>query len=105
MFKMFNNNPSYRDKALQKVVSIWIDRLKKDQRLQINIRNEINGISPADIENALDKEGWKRYKIDNNGWQNDCWLYYDNEEFEFDVIVYYCGFYGDLEIHRTDIDD
>ena len=97
----------FNTKLIVEKVQSWIERLEEDQRLKINIREEFPVlISPSDLDNALEYElGWEEIDKECNGWQCDCWFTYHHPEYGFDVYMYFSGFYGDLELYRTDIDD
>lgn len=83
-----------------------ISTLKFNQRFRINLREFFPTFSPADIHHLLvDEFGWNKDHMEDNGWQHDAWYYYSNKNYDFGLVMYYCGFYGDLELFRSDIDD
>ena len=62
-------------------------------------------ICPANIETALEALGWEHDEQDENGWQNDCWIYMSNPDYDFRIIIYYCGYTFELKVYRSDWED
>ncbi len=62
-------------------------------------------ICPANIEKTLEEMGWESDEQDENGWQNDCWIYFSNEDYDFVLVLYYCGYTFELKLYRADSDD
>lgn len=89
-----------------RLVLIAIDCMKDNQTLKVNIREEICSIkSPSELDDILEAHGWIREDFDDNGWSQDTWYWYSHPDYPFGLTMYYSGFYGDLELYRSDIDD
>ena len=80
-----------------------ITRLSHDKHYQENFT--YLDICPANIESALEEMGWESDEQENNGWQNDCWIYFAHEDYDFGLVLYYCGYTFELKLYRSDIDD
>ena len=103
---MDNFYQNIKHKTNKYLLANLISTLKFNQRFRINLRELFPTFSPADIHHLLvDEFGWNKDNMEDNGWQHDAWYYYSNKNYDFGLIVYYCGFYGDLELFRSDIDD
>ena len=84
-----------------------IERLAKNKEERIDLRNWLQGsyISPAKVVDYLKEMHWKQIDSDKNGWQQDTWIQFENPVCCFDITLFYSGYYGDLELYRSDIDD
>lgn len=87
------------------IVKSAIDYLFTDQRFQYNLRKNLPAISPSGVDDILEDLGWERDDFDDNGWQQDTWYYYSHTDYPFRLVMAYGGFYGDMQLYRSDIDD
>lgn len=62
-------------------------------------------IAPCHVDDILKNLGWIRNDFESNGWENDTWYYYINTDYNFGLIMFYCGYTFKLVLYRTDIDD
>ena len=62
-------------------------------------------VCPANLEQALEEMGWEADEQDENGWENDCWIYFTNPDYNFDLVMYYQGYTFELKLYRRDIDN
>lgn len=89
------------------ILNYAIDRLAQNKEEKINLRDWLHGsyISPAKVVDYLEEMHWERYDMDENGWQQDTWMKFENPICPFEITLFYSGYYGDLELYRSDIDD
>lgn len=57
-------------------------------------------VCPANLIDALRDMGWE-----DDGWQNDCWTYFSHYDYDFVLVLYYCGHTFELKLYRADNDD
>ena len=62
-------------------------------------------VCPANLIDALRDIGWEDDELENNGWQNDCWTYFSHDDYDFVLVLYYCGHTFELKLYRADSDD
>lgn len=55
-------------------------------------------VCPANIEKALEDMGWECDEQDENGWQSDCWLYFSHYDYDFVLVLYYCGYTFEMKL-------
>lgn len=53
---------------------------------------------------ALRDIGWDDDEPEDNGCQNDCWIYFSHHDYDFILVLYYCGHTFELKLYREDID-
>jgi len=51
------------------------------------------------------QNGWCDDDFETNGWEDDTWYYFSHEDYEYQVVIYYCGYTFSIEMYRSDIDD
>lgn len=79
--------------------------LSKNKTLIYDLRKSFPTASPSEINDLLEKMGWSKIDSESNGWQQDTWYRYTHEGYPVGLTMAYGGFYGDLELYRSDIDD
>lgn len=79
--------------------------LEKSRHFIYDLRKNFPTASPSVIDIMLNELGWSNISSDSNGWEQDTWYRYTHEGYPCDLIMGYGGFYGDLELYRSDIDD
>ena len=79
--------------------------LSKNKTLIYDLRKSFPTASPSEINDLLEKMGWSKVDSESNGWQQDTWYRYTHEGYPVGLTMAYGGFYGDLELYRSDIDD
>jgi hypothetical protein len=84
-------------------LSVVIARLTWDKQHKENFTHL--DICPANIEKSLEEMGWETEEQEENGWENDCWIYFTNEDYDFGLTLYYQGYTFELKLYRSDIDD
>lgn len=62
-------------------------------------------VCPANIADVLRKMGWDWEEQEDNGWEHDTWIYFSNEDYDFVLVLYYCGYTFELKLYRADSDD
>ena len=89
------------------ILNYAIDRLAQNKEEKINLRDWLHGnyISPSKVVDYLEEMHWERYDMDENGWQQDTWMKFESPICPFEITLFYSGYYGDLELYRSDIDD
>lgn len=89
------------------ILNYAIERLSNNKEERIDLHEWLHGkfISPAKVNDLLAEMYWKRININRNGWQQDTWIQYQSHIHPFDITLFYSGYYGDLELYRSDIDD
>ena len=89
------------------ILNYAIEQLANNKEEKIDLREWLHGkfISPAKVDELLAEMHWERVDTDENGWQQDTWIQYESRIHPFDVTLFYSGYYGDLELYRSDIDD
>ena len=88
-------------------LALYIEDLKNDQYKHFDIRDiHPEVFAPATLVNLLKRLGWEKCgSIKPNGWEGTTEITLSNENYGFDLIVYYSGYYGELCLYRDDIDD
>ena len=59
---------------------------------------EMKEIEEANLKLGEDDE------LEDNGWQNDCWTYFSHYDYDFVLVLYYCGHTFELKLYRADSD-
>lgn len=62
-------------------------------------------IAPCHIREAMRELGWCDDDFETNGWEGDTWYYFSHKDYEYQVVIYYCGYTFSIEMRRSDIDD
>ena len=62
-------------------------------------------IAPCHIREAMRELGWHDDDFETNGWEGDTWYYFSHEDYEYQAVMYYCGYTFSVEMYRIDIDD
>ena len=80
--------------------------LSLNQRLKFNLRKSpLHKKSPSDISDLLEELGWESDEYDSNGWEQDTWIPFSHETYNFCLVLAYSGYYWTMELYRSDIDD
>ena len=77
----------------------------KKEDFILDIRKSTTIYAPSELDEILREEGWERLDFETNGWQQDTWYHYSHSDYDFQLTMEYSGFYGDLKLYRSDIDD
>ena len=85
------------------IVQNTLDALANDQRAIVDLTS--HDIAPCHIREALRFLGWEDDDYDRNGWEGDTWYYFDKEDSDYRIIMFYCGYTFSIEMYRSDIDD
>lgn len=92
--------------AIHFIINCYLKNVfPKQKDFILDIRKLTEIYAPAKLDKILKEEGWKRLDFETNGWQQDTWYYYAHPDYDFQLIMEYSGFYGDLKLYREDIDD
>lgn len=67
-----------------------IESFKEDRTLEYDFSRE--DLSPSNIKDILDKLGWNHVDFDINGWEADSWWYFEYKDYDFQIVMFYCGF-------------
>ena len=62
-------------------------------------------VCPSNLIDALREMGWEDDEQEANGWQHDTWIYLSHPDYNFCLVLYYCGYTFEIKIYRSDIDD
>lgn len=84
-------------------LSAAITRLSQDKLYEEDFTNI--DVCPANLIYALRDMGWNDDESEDNGYQNDYWIYFTNCDYDFVLVLYYCGHTFELKLYRADIDD
>lgn len=84
-------------------LTVAIAELTRDKSKAIDFTND--DVCPANIVSTLEKMGWEWDEQDDNGWQNDCWIYFSHYDYDFVLILHYCGYTFEMQLYRSDCDD
>lgn len=79
-----------------------IAKMIDDIDFELNIRELFPELSPSNVEEILGELGWQHEMLDSNGWEQDTWYSFYNENYPFSLIMYYSGFYWNLTLSRGD---
>lgn len=95
------------EESTNQVLINWaLGKIAQNKEEKVDIRQLLHGnISPAKLVKLLESMGWTEADTESNGWQQDTWIIMTNHIYSFDLTIFYSGYYGDLELYRTDIDD
>lgn len=93
----------WEEKKWMQRLTVAIAELVQDKSKQIDFTND--DVCPANIVNILRKMGWEDDVQSENGWENDTWIPLAHEDYNFSLILYYCGYTFELKLYRSDIDD
>lgn len=58
-------------------------------------------VTPAMVDKALRKMGYRFEDQKVNGWENDCWIKYDDHDILPPVTLFYSGFNFKIELYLT----
>lgn len=94
------NVEEFYHKTILKVAQDFIEILKVDEYADINIRQYFVSSSPADLEEILEKIGWERGIYEENSL--DTWITMIHKDYNFDIIIFFNGYYGDLRLSRRE---
>lgn len=86
-------------------IEIMIKQLEKDQRLEINVRSILSDATPAEVSDMLEELGWKSDDHATNGWEQDTWIPFSHEAYDFGLVLAYSGYYWTMTLYRSYIDD
>lgn len=62
-------------------------------------------IAPCHIREAMRELGWSDDDFETNGWEGDTWYYFSHDDYEYQMVMFYCGYTFSVEMYRSDIDD
>ena len=80
--------------------------LSLNQRLKFNLRKSpLYKKAPSDISDMLEELGWESKPYNSNGWEQDTWIHFTHEAYNFCLTLEYSGYYWTMELYRSDIDD
>ena len=72
------------------------------------INDEVNlswcDIAPCHICDAMKTLGWEQDESDSNGWENDTWYYFSHPNYNYVLVMFYCGYTFELKMYRGDRD-
>lgn len=85
--------------ALQQIIV----QLVQNKQHQEDLTNY--DVCPANIVSVLEMMGWESDEQEENGWQNDTWIALAHPDYNFCLILYYCGYTFEMKLYRSDIDD
>ncbi|MBQ8243177.1 MAG: hypothetical protein IJZ40_06880 [Bacteroidaceae bacterium] len=80
-----------------------IVQLSQDKSHQEDLTNY--DVCPSNIVDVLRKMGWEDDEQEENGWQQDTWIYFSHPDYEFGLTLYYEGYTFEMKIFRSDIDN
>lgn len=81
-------------KSMLKAIKNFVEILKVDKNAIIDIHQYFSTLSPAELEDLLEENGWERILFD------DLQIVMTNNNYDFNVVIYYSGYYGDLRLGR-----
>ena len=55
-------------------------------------------LNPENVKDLLEFLGWTYDDFETNGWEQDCWMYFYNENYNTKLTVNSCGMTFDLSI-------
>lgn len=84
-------------------LTVAIAELTRNKSKTIDFTND--DVCPANIVSTLEKMGWEWDEQDDNGWQNDCWLYFSHHDYDFVLTLHYCGYTFEINLYRSDCND
>lgn len=67
-----------------------IESFKEDKSLEYNFDRE--DLSPSNIKHILNELGWSKIDFEMNGWEADSWWYFEHKDYDFQIVMFYCGF-------------
>ena len=83
-----------------------LKELSANQRLKFNLRKSpLYNKSPAEISDLLEELGWESDESSSNGWEQDTWIPFAHEAYDFVLTLAYSGYYWTMALYRSDIDD
>ena len=83
-------------------LSMAITRLTLDKSREEDFTNF--DVCPANLIDALRDMGWNDDEFEDNVLQNDHWIYFSHHDYDFVLVLYYCGHTFELKLYRADID-
>lgn len=95
-------SPTEKEEA-EKIVRAALSALAKDQRKRVSL-TEFD-IAPCHVRDAMRKFNWEQDDFETNGWEGDTWYYFSHEDYEYQAVMFYCGYTFSIEMYRSDIDD
>ena len=92
-----------RDWEIAKYKSIIFREIERIKVLPSYRRSFVEeNVCPANIIQTLEALGWERVDFDSNGWEQDTWYCFSHPDYDFQLILFYCGYTYDIELYRTE---
>ena len=83
-----------------------LKELSANRTLKFDLRKSpLSDKSPSDISDMLETLGWESDEYSSNGWEQDTWIPFAHEAYNFCLMLAYSGYYWTMELYRSDIDD
>ena len=80
-----------------------LDALSLDQRHTASLTEY--DIAPCHVRETMRMFGWSDDDFETNGWEGDTWYYFSHDDYEYQMVMFYCGYTFSVEMYRSDIDD
>lgn len=83
-----------------------IKDLSDNRTIKFNLRESpLSNKSPSDISDMLKELGWEPDEYSSNGWEQDTWIPFAHDDYNFELTLAYSGYYWTMKLYRSDIDD
>jgi hypothetical protein len=88
----------WEEAKLLKDVSAEIEKIKNNQIEEVNLTSW--DACPANIRQTLYSLGWTKSNYERNGWECDTWWYFKHKDYDFELVLFYCGDTFEMELWR-----
>ena len=92
-----------RDWEIAKYSAIISREIERMKVLPSHRRSFVEeNICPANITQTLEALGWVREDFESNGCEQDTWYYFSHQDYDFQIILFYCGYTFNIELYRKE---
>lgn len=85
-------------KSMLKAIKDFVEILKADKTLVIDIHQYFSTLSAAGLEDLLEENGWDRIDYESHNQGN--WITMTHKDYDFNIVIYFNGYYGTLKLRK-----
>lgn len=89
-------------------ITYWTPKIEKDIEMLLrssdldDIDYTPRDLNPYQLRLILEALGWDSEEVETNGWEQDRWEYFYNEERGIELCLYSCGITFEMKLMRKD---
>lgn len=85
-------------KSMLKAIKDFVEILKVDKTLVIDIHEYFSTLSTAELEKLLKENGWEKIDYEHQNFGN--WITMAHKDYDFKIVIYFNGYYGTLKLRK-----